>query len=125
MSMVKRRTDVIALVDWCGTVVAYKYVAVTLDRQLNYSKHVANMVSRASLKLKQFRRMHSFLNTKAAILVYKSMLLPLLEYGNIFFPVLQLRIGRSCKCCKIRDFGVRLAAIWTSVRMNYTETQNF
>ena len=28
--------------------------------------------------------MRSFLNTKAALLVYKSMLLPILEYGDVF-----------------------------------------
>ena len=32
----------------------------------------------------RFRRMRSFLNTKAALLVYKGMMLPVLEYGDIF-----------------------------------------
>ena len=63
---------------------SYKYLGVTLDGQLNYAKHVGKMVSVASLKLKQFRRMRSFLSTKAAMLVYKSMLLLLLEYGDVF-----------------------------------------
>ena len=66
------------------TVNSYKYLGVTLDGQLNYSKHIGRLIAGASVKLRQFRRMRSFLNTRAAVLVYKSMLLPLLEYGDIF-----------------------------------------
>ena len=42
------------------------------------------VITKVSLKLKQFRRMHYLLNTKAAVLVYKNMILPMLEYGDIF-----------------------------------------
>ena len=77
---------------------SYKYLGVTLDGQLNYAKHVGKMVVGASLKLKQFRRMRSFLNTKAATLVYKNMLLPLIEYGDIYFSaVLRWKTGRNYK----------------------------
>ena len=62
---------------------SYKYLGVTLDAQLNYGKHISKLIAVASAKLTQFPRTRSFLSTKAATLVYKSMLLPLLEYGNI------------------------------------------
>ena len=48
---------------------SYKYLGMTLDAQLNYNLHVNKMISSVSGKLKQFQRMRSFLNTKAAILV--------------------------------------------------------
>ena len=35
-------------------------------------------------KITQLRRIRKFLNVKAATLVYKNMILPILEYGNIF-----------------------------------------
>ena len=57
---------------------------MTLDSQLNYGLHVSKIISSVTGKLSQFKRMHTFLNTKAAILVYKSMLLPILEYGDVF-----------------------------------------
>ena len=107
-SIVKMRSDMQALSNWCGingirmnldktkimlfgnskrlkalpkvnldvdgvtiqTVTSYKYLGVTLDSQLNFAKHVNKTLSGASLKLKQFCRMRSFLNTKAATLVY-------------------------------------------------------
>ena len=66
------------------TVLSYKYLGVTLDGQLNYTKHVNKLITNGSVKLRQFRRMRSFLTTKAATLVYKNMLLPVIEYGDIF-----------------------------------------
>ena len=66
------------------TVTAYKYLGITLDGQLNYAKHVNRLISMVSLKLKQFRRMRSFLNNEAATMVYKNMILPIIEYGDIF-----------------------------------------
>ena len=63
---------------------SYKYLGVELDSQLNYNKHVRKILNGASIKLKQLRRMRSFLNIKSATLVYKNMILPIIEYGDIF-----------------------------------------
>ena len=63
---------------------SYRYLGMTLDTYLNLNLHVNRIVSTVSSKLKQFQRMRSFLNVRAAVLVYKSMLLPLLEYGDLF-----------------------------------------
>ena len=62
----------------------YRYLGITLDSQLNYNKQVQRTINRVALKLKQLRRMRSFLDIKAATLVYKNMILPILEYGDIF-----------------------------------------
>ena len=64
--------------------VSYKYLGITLDRQLNYNLHVKSIIGSVTAKLKQFQRMRSFLTIKAATMVYKGMLLPILEYGDIF-----------------------------------------
>ena len=64
---------------------SYKYLGITLDSQLNYNQHVAKIIRSVTVKLKLFRRMRSFLSTKAALLVFKGTLLPILEYGDIFF----------------------------------------
>ena len=67
-----------------STVSHYKYLGMTLDTQLNYNKHVQKIIANVTGKLKQFRRMRSFLDTNAATMVYKNMILPLMEYGDIF-----------------------------------------
>ena len=65
-------------------VTSYKYLGITLDSQLNYNLHVKRIVSTVSNKLKQLRRMRSFLNMRAALMVYKAMVLPIIEYGDVF-----------------------------------------
>ena len=65
-------------------VLSYKYLGVTLDSYLNYNLHASKIIGSVTDKLKQFRKMRSFLDTKAAVLVYKSMMLPVLEYGDVF-----------------------------------------
>ena len=70
------------------SVSTYKYLSVTIDCQLNYNQHVNNIVASVSSKLKQFQRMRNFLTVKTALLVYKSMLLPILEYGDLFLSAL-------------------------------------
>ena len=61
-----------------------KLISNVSDGQLNYAKYVNKLISNVSVKLRQQRRMRSFLNMKAALLVYKNMTLPLIEYGDIF-----------------------------------------
>ena len=63
---------------------SYKYLGMELDSQLNYNKHVSKIISSVSGKLKQFQRMRNFLDIRAATMVYKNMLLPIIEYGDIF-----------------------------------------
>ena len=92
-------------------VTSYKYLGMTLDNQLNYKLHVKKIISNVSSKLKQFRRMRSFLDTRAAVLVYKSMLLPLLEYGDIFLSAttaenrkkLQVLQNKGLRCALNKD----------------------
>ena len=89
------------------SVLSNKYLGVTLDNQLNYNSHVNKIISSVSGKLKQFQRMRNFLNVKAAVLVYKSMLLPLLEYGNIFLSATSKENRRKLQT--LQNKGLRCA----------------
>ena len=62
----------------------YSYLGVTLDEQLNYELHAQGIFRKVKNKLIQLRAMRYFLTRKAALLVYKNMILPILEYGDIF-----------------------------------------
>ena len=73
---------------------SYKYLGITLDQGLNYNLHSNRIVSSVSGKLKQFQRMRSFLSVKAALLVYKGTILPLLEYGDL----LQVLQNKCLRC---------------------------
>ena len=83
----------------------YKYLGVSLDCQLSYNVHVNKLIGSVSAKLKQFHRMRSFLNTNAALKVYKNMLLPMLEYGDNFLSAAS-NINRS-RLQVIQNKGLR------------------
>ena len=82
---------------------SYKY----LGCHLNYNLHVNKLVASASSKLKQFQRMRSLLNTRAALLVYKSMLLPILEYGDVFLYAATVKNRKRLQV--IQNKGLRCA----------------
>ena len=93
------------------SVSVYKYLGISLDNQLSYNLHVNKLIGSVTAKLKQFQRMRSFLNTKAALMVYKNMMLPMLEYGDIFLSAtsvinrkrLQVLQNKGLRCALNKD----------------------
>ena len=69
-------------------------MGITLDSQLNFNLHVKKIISLVSGKLKQMKRMRSFLNVRAALIVYKSMMLPIMEYGDVFLTTTCVENGK-------------------------------
>ena len=87
---------------------SYKHLGVTIDCQLNYNLHVNKIVASMSSKLKQFQRMRSFLNVKAALLVYKSMLLPILEFGDVFLSAATAKNRKRLQVLQNKGLGCAL-----------------
>ena len=58
---------------------SYKYLGVTLDSTLNYKQHLASVVRTVSHKLYILSRLRKYLSDRAALLVYKSMILPYMQ----------------------------------------------
>ena len=95
------------------TVSSYTYLGLTLDNHLNYNSHVNKIISSVTSKLNQFRRMRHFLTVKAALMVYKGMLLPLLEYGDVFLTGasvanrkrLQILQNKGLRCALNKDIS--------------------
>ena len=81
----------------------YTYLGVTLDEQLNFEQHARNLIKRVSDKTYQLRRLRRFLNTKAALSVYKNMILTILEYGDIFISSTTLNTRKKRKNSRTRD----------------------
>ena len=85
----------------------YKYLGITIDCNLNYNLHVNKIVATVSNKLKQFQRMRSFLNVRAALLVYKSMMLPILEYGDVLLTATTVKNRKRLQV--LQNKGLRCA----------------
>ena len=86
---------------------SYKYLGMTLDSKLNYDKHVQRLITQVSGKLKQFRRMRSFLTPEAAMFVYKNMLLPVIEYGDVLLSACSAENKRRLQV--LQNKGLRCA----------------
>ena len=66
-------------------VCTYKYLGVTLDMNFNFNKHLQNCLRIASHKAYLLSKVHSYITTEAALRIYKTMILPVIEYGDILY----------------------------------------
>ena len=62
----------------------YTYLGIKLDEQLSMETHANSVIQKVSNKIYQLTKIRSFITKKAALLIYKNMILPILEYGDIF-----------------------------------------
>ena len=60
----------------------YTYLGLHISNNLNFQAHHKKLISQVQLKLSQFRKIICFINKKAAILIYKCTMLPVLEYAD-------------------------------------------
>ena len=89
----------------------FTYLGVVLDEQLTYEAHIKQTISRVSAKLYQLRRIRQYVTDRAALLIYKNMILPILEYGDLYMhsanmehrKKLQTLQNRALKCALNRD----------------------
>ena len=64
---------------------SYKYLGRTLDKSLTYIKHIQSCISNVSHKMFIFSKIRPYINTKMAITIYKTLIVPFLDYGDILF----------------------------------------
>ena len=77
-------------------VYSYLYLGVELDDALSFDKQLDSVVNKTTQKLYIFRKIRRFISQETAIIVYKQMILPLLEYCSILF-----NSGKKIKLDKI------------------------
>ena len=61
----------------------FKYLGVLLDNHLTFNEYINYVTTKVSKKLGMFSRVGTLLTTESANRLYKSMILPLLEYCDI------------------------------------------
>ena len=64
---------------------SYKYLGVTLDSVLTYSKHISTVLNTVSHKAYILSKIRHFITTYSALRIYKSMILPYFDYADIVF----------------------------------------
>ena len=60
---------------------SFNYLGVVIDATLEFKTHCNRMISSGNLKLYALRNLTKYLDRELLILLYKTMVLPVLEYG--------------------------------------------
>ena len=68
-----------------GHVPTYKYLGIHLDQTLNYKYHSENLLKLINHKLYMFSKIRKYLNVSSALTIYKTMILPYYDYGDIIY----------------------------------------
>ena len=64
---------------------SYKYLGITLDTGLNFKLQIQQTIKKVSHKLYVLSKVRKFLSINSAILIYKTMILPYFDYGDIVY----------------------------------------
>ena len=86
-------------------VTVFKYLGIHLDTRLGYHSQYKETYKLSSYKLLMLKRIRPFINENASLTILKTMLLPYLDMGNMFFTGLPL-IDRD-KLDTILNTGLR------------------
>ena len=110
---------------------SYNYLGVHLDMNLNFHKYLQICVQRTTYKIYMLSKVRRYIDFNTALTIYKTMILPILEYGDVAYDnsdlqlldklqVLQNRALRIClnrqehvpvvrmhQDCKIAKFKAR------------------
>ena len=63
----------------------YKYLGTTLDCNLNFKSHIDTLLKILRYKLYILSKIRRYLTIQASIAVYKTTVLPYIDYGDIFY----------------------------------------
>ena len=83
-----------------------KSLGVTIDKNLNWSIHVDNIVKKVSSCVGALKRVRSFVSSETAILIYKSLILPHFDYCSTVWSGLGAEL--SDKLQKLQNRAARV-----------------
>ena len=103
----------------------YTYLGLTLDEQLSLDTHACSLIKRVSNKIYQLTKIRPFVTKKAALLIYKNMILPILEYGDVFLhsasqmvrKKLQTLQNKALRCALHKNKYVRTAELHDEAKL--------
>ena len=85
----------------------YKYLGVLIDVNLNFQSQHRKVMANVNAKLAHFRKIRYYLTNRAAILIYKCTILPLLEYADFICDQGLIYINKSIQ--KLQNLGLSIA----------------
>lgn len=62
----------------------FKYLGFLIDNKLNFCYQVNNCIRQVNHKMYMLRKIRGYMDAKTSLMIYKSMVLPYIEYGSNF-----------------------------------------
>ena len=90
------------------------YLGMNIDNRLSMNKHVESMIKKARCKLGLLYKIRKFISSETALLLYKVMIRPHMEYGD--FVVKSSNQIYIDKLEKMQEKGLRLATFQPPVK---------
>ena len=87
-------------------VTTYKYLGITIDQTLNFNVHANQVIKTVSYKLFLLQKIRKYITTQAAINIYKAMVLPYFDYGDILYHHTSSKL--IDKIQKLQNRGLRI-----------------
>ena len=88
-STIKKSNNIDTIISLNNTVLdrvcSYKYLGFILDDRLSFNKHISELCNLVSHKLYVMSKIRKYLTQNACITVFKTMILSLIEYGDIIY----------------------------------------
>ena len=87
---------------------SYKYLGFVLDSILSFNHHVSTVIKVVAYKINLLSKIRRYLTESVALKIYKSMILPYFDYGDVIYDAankcildkLQRLQNRGLKICK-------------------------
>ena len=99
---------------------SYRYLGTEIDNKLNGEAQFSKLLQTLGLKLRTFGKIRRFLSCKAALTVYKSTILPIIDYNDHF--QMLWTAGKLTKLQKMQNWGLRIVysnIMWYLMRMPF------
>lgn len=74
-----------------AVVQSYKYLGVLLNPSLTLDAHAQNIIGHVASKINELSYLRVFVTSGIALTIYKSTIVPLLEYSNIIFSLISAK----------------------------------
>ena len=66
-------------------VTTHKHLGITFSHDMKWSEHIDSIIQKAFSRLNGIRRLKQVLSRKVKETLYKSLVLPIVEYGSVLF----------------------------------------
>ena len=86
----------------------YTYLGVILDPKLNYQKFINHQVNNVNYRAYQLAQLARFLGTGFLIIIYKTYVLPVIEYGDILISNANVDLLTKLERCQSKCLKIAL-----------------